>query len=141
MGFSSGATPVHPPDALSVDDFPKYQPARPRDDEWFGGPAALGFSDTVYLMIHRAWTICVGRDKTDSDWQLMVKRGVFLSLQQFVAAGDPGPKHATIDGSFASRELAAAQARAWIAKRAPRWRSSSRKRHQQPAARSSDKKR
>lgn len=128
IGFASAADPVHPAGAPEASDFPAHEVAQPPDGEWFGGPAQLGPSDDVYLMLQQGWTICVGHDPTDDDWGYMVKRGTHLSLQRFIDAGDRGPKHSAIAVSIPSRDEAVAEARAWIASRLLQgWRSSSRK--------------
>src|SRR6188768_1642253 len=75
----------------NASDYVPHELARPRDGEWFGGPGVLGMSDSVFLMLHDGWTICVGRDRHDNDWQYIVKWGEFRSLQAFIDAGDPGP--------------------------------------------------
>jgi hypothetical protein len=129
IGFKSDADPVHPPGAPEAIDFPSHAISKPKDGEWFGGPAVLGTSDDVFLMLHRGWTICVGHDPTDDDWQYIVKRGSYLSIQQFIDAGDGGPKHTAIDVSIPSRLEAVERARGWIATSGlPIWRSPSKKR-------------
>ena len=95
----------------------------------------LGTSDEVFLMLHRGWTICVGHDPTDDDWQYMVKRGNFLSMQQFMDAGDKGPKHSAIEVSIPTRDEAVEHARDWIATKGLRtWRSTSKKRFKRRAS-------
>lgn len=129
MTVSTAPTRVHPPGAPNAKDFPLHQIARPSDGEWFGGPAEVGFSDEAYLLLHSGWTICVGQDRVDRDWLYIVKRGTHLSMQDFIHAGDPGPKHATMEVSVLTRDEALARARAWIAKMGTKaWRSSSSKR-------------
>lgn len=122
-------TPVHSPDSPKASDFPSHQIARPRDGEWFSGPAEVGLSEDAYLMLHGAWTICVGQDMVDRDWLYIVKRGAYLSMQEFIHAGDKGPKHATMEVSISTRDEAITKARAWISKiERGRWRSPSKKR-------------
>jgi hypothetical protein len=54
--------------------------------------------------------MCVGRDSVDDDWQVIVKRGEFLSMQHFVEAEDRGPRHAAICVSLPSRDAAVERA-------------------------------
>lgn len=127
-GFSFAEDPVHPAGAPRATDFPSHQVAKPRDGEWFGGPADFGLSKDAFLMLHAGWTICVGRDVQDDDWGYMAKRGTHLSMQHFIDAGDNGPKHFAIAVSIATRDGALEAARTWIETKGRIWRSSSRKR-------------
>lgn len=126
---STAEIPVHPPDAPKASDFPSHQIARPLDGEWFGGPAEVGLSEDAYLMLHGSWTICVGQDTVDRDWLYIVKRGIYLSMQDFIHAGDKGARHATMEVSIPTRDEALAKARSWISGTSRgSWRSASKKR-------------
>jgi hypothetical protein len=129
IAVSTSGVPVHPRGAPKASDFPAHEIAKPSDGQWFGGPAEVGLSRDAYLMLHQGWTISVGRDVVDGDWLYLVKRGTHLSMQDFIHAGNQGPKHATIDVSIPTRDEAVAKAKAWIAKATTqRWRSTSKKR-------------
>ncbi len=129
VGVSIAEDPVHPADAPKASDFPSHEIARPRDGEWFGGPAELGLSEDAFLTLHKGWTICVSRDSVDGDWQYFLKHGNHLSIQDFINAKDRGPNRSWMGVSIPSRDEAVEEARAWIdTKGFRRWRSSSRKR-------------
>jgi hypothetical protein len=65
-------------------------------------------------MLHKGWTICLGRDPFDDDWQFFVKKGEFLSLQEFVDAGDPALEDGAIEASIPTREEALKRAKQCI---------------------------
>lgn len=120
--------PVHPPGSPKASDFPRHEPGLPSDGVWFGGPAVLGTNDQVFLMLHRGWTICVGHEPIDDEWQYLVKRGKHGSLQRFIAAQTTGRAGEWLGGGFADRDLALQAARTWIELKGTRtWRSVSKR--------------
>ena len=96
----------HPPEPAQ-----KHERSFPPDGVPFARGGTLGPAASVELLLHRGWTVLVGRDVVDDDWGGLAKQGQHLSLQEFLAAADDDM---FVDTSFASLDLAVAAARKHI---------------------------
>ena len=84
--MAEGERGIEPHPAPAGAEPHKRQP--PPDGQLFAGPSRVGEHDSIYLVLHRGWTMYIGRDPVDEDWCAMVKPGVHLTIQEFLDA-DP----------------------------------------------------
>jgi hypothetical protein len=95
---------------LPISAYPQHKRGQPKDGVLFAGPTTSGTNEETYLVLHRGWTISVGRDGDDHDWGTVAKAGVHLSFAEFFAHE---AEDEFLDGFYPSQSEAiqAAQAR------------------------------
>ena len=68
----------------------EHAAVRPPDGVLFGGPSRVPGVDEIYVMLHRGWTVVIGRHADGDVWQSRFRPGTFLSVEQFFTNGPEG---------------------------------------------------